>query len=349
MKKMPARVLADALEQIIDRKFAYEEKDEKPRDWSAYNKARVRDLSHTLKMIREYVDAVPVESLPEKKGPGKNPEYTAHEKAKAVLLTEAMLADERTGEDLVNLFKEKLGISESMSARTIGRAYYDDRVIFILEQIFKKTNKPIQGKEHSFSGDSSGLKKTNKVNYANDKEDEKKKKDFAMLSYMVSNTFNVYTSFDLHYSGSINDAPTLKPLVNQTRELHPKVNAMQFDAGFLSRENVQYLADNDIEPFIFPKRNVTLKPKGCPAWRNMIWDCVTDTQNWLRGYHERSNSETNNSIHEYRFPKPLNCKQAKGQYTETISRLDIINFRQLHLAKYTHKLKIYPKQWLNQN
>jgi hypothetical protein len=41
-KKTRQSTMADLLEQIASRKFPYAEKEEKPRDWPAYNRARVR-------------------------------------------------------------------------------------------------------------------------------------------------------------------------------------------------------------------------------------------------------------------------------------------------------------------
>lgn len=343
MKKLPARVLKDILEQVVDRKFAYEEKGEKPRNWSAYNRARIKELSNTLDLIRQYVDDVEEYELPEKDSSmGREEEITVHEKAKAVLIAEMFQADERTASDWINILGPRLGMTSEMSPRTIGRAYYDDRVKALLKLVHKKTSAAIQGKETSFSGDSKGLRKSNKVNWARDKEDEKKHKDFNMLSSMIANNYNVCTAFIVQ-QGPINDAPTLPTLWEQTIEIHGNyIQTAQFDSGFLSRENVGRVAEHAI-PYFFPKRNLTLKPKGVPAWRNMLWECVTNTQEWLRGYHERSNSESFNSCVERRFSKPLNCKYDEGQDTETTARIIIENFAQLNIARETEGIDLKPK------
>jgi len=135
------------------------------------------------------------------------------------------------------------------------------------------------------------------VNWVRDKEDNKKHKDFNMLSCMIANNYNVCTA-SIVQQGPINDAPTLPALWKQTMEIHGKyIQTAQFDSGFISRENVGIVAEY-ATPYFFPKRNLTLKPKGVPAWRDMLWQCVTNTQEWLRNYHERSNSESFNSCIE---------------------------------------------------
>jgi len=339
MKKLPPRVLADVLEQVVDRKFPYESKEKKPINWSAYNKARIDDIAGTLRCIRDYVEAV---ELPRLKNAhfGRPKEISAHDKAKAVLLAELFQVDERSASGLVSLFKEKLWIESEMCPRTIGRAYYDDDVQYILKKVLETTNKPIQGLATSFSADSTGQAKSNKVNWARDKEDDKKHKDFNMLSLMTSNDFHVIAAFDLN-QGNKNDSPTFIPLFQETKTLHPIIDTVQLDAGFLSRQNVQYAADNGATPYFFPKRHVTLKPLGCPAWRDMIWDCVTNTQEWLRGYHPRSNSETTNSCLQRRFTKQTKRKQLKGQWTETNARIIIHNIRQLNTASYEHNIPLF--------
>lgn len=346
MKKIPARVLADALEQIVDRKFEYEPKEAKPIDWSSYNRAKVQEISGVLDLIKNYVDDVEEYELP-KKPVNKikvDDDISVHDKAKAVLITEYMQADERTASGWVNILGSRVGIGSQMSPRTIGRAYYDDRVRALISLVFKKSSAAIQGLETSFSGDSTGIKKNNKVHYSRDKLDDEKKKDFAVSSIMVSNKYHVATALIFHESGPINDAPTLQGLWEQTTEIHGDyIEKAQFDAGFISRDNTQLIANSGATPYIFPKRNLTLKPEGKTAWRDMIHDCATNTQEWLREYHARSNVETRNSCDQRKFTKPLNCKDGKGQETEEKARTIIENFCQLNTAHYEEGLDLTPK------
>ncbi len=338
MKRLPVRVVQDVLEQVTERKFPYEAKQKVKRDWSAYNAARQSELSGILIAIREHVDSVFLPTV--KRGKGKPPDYSAHDKAKAVLLAELFQADERSAIGLVSLFKEKLGIEEEMSPSTIGRAYYDDDVQYILHKIIEKTNEPIQGLATSFSGDSTGVAKSNKVNWARDKEDEEKHKDFNMLSIMASNQFHIISAYDLH-EGPINDAPTLQSLFDETKKLYPCMEKAQFDAGFISRLNVQHIADNGVKPYIFPKKNLTLKPKGCPAWRDMLYECITKTQEWLREYHERSNIESVNHCNDNKFTKPVRQKYFKGQWGKNQARICIHNLTQTHINHYEHGTPLF--------
>lgn len=152
---------------------------------------------------------------------------------------------------------------------------------------------------------------------------------------MASNQFHIISAYDLD-EGPINDAPTLPLLFDETIKLHPCLEKAQFDAGFISRLNVQHISSCKARPFIFPKKNLTLKPKGCPSWRDMLYDCITNPQEWLREYHERSNIESVNHCLDNRFTKPVRQKYFKGQWGKQQARICLHNLAQTHINHYEH-------------
>ena len=334
---MPDRILNDLLEQISSRRFPYKGRNRKKVNWAAYNRARIECLEGVLYLIRSSVDNVKLIEI-RNRGQGRPPKHSARDKAKAVLLAELFQADERTASGLVNLFREKLGIAEEMSPRTIGRAYYDPDVRYILQELLKQSNEYIKGKAKSFSGDSTGMKKTHKGNWERDKDDGKLRAGFDMLSIMVSNEFHVVSACMLE-SGPINDAPRLKPLAGETLAMH-KAESMQFDANFLSRENVQWLVEHGVEPYIMPKKNCSLKARGCLAYHRMLWNAVTDPQNFLWNYHMRSNVESVNSSIKRFFVKPLRRRELAGRNTEVLARIVLHNFMQLIVAHYEGRVEL---------
>jgi len=334
---MPDRILNDLLEQISSRRFPYKGRNRKKVNWAAYNRARIECLEGVLYLIRSSVDNVKLIEI-RNRGQGRPPKHSARDKAKAVLLAELFQADERTASGLVNLFREKLGIAEEMSPRTIGRAYYDPDVRYILQELLKQSNEYIKGKAKSFSGDSTGMRKTHKGNWERDKRDNKLKASFDMLSIMVSNEFHVVSACMLE-SGPINDAPRLKPLASETLAMH-KAESMQFDANFLSRENVQWLVEHGVEPYIMPKKNCSLRARGCLAYHRMLWNAVTDPQNFLWNYHMRSNVESVNSSIKRFFVKPLRRRELAGRNTEVLARIVLHNFMQLIVAHYEGRVEL---------
>ena len=67
---------------------------------------------------------------------------------------------------------------------------------------------------------------------------------------------------------------------------------LTLDAGFVDRKLTQLIHDSGLVPYIFPRKNLTLSPKGYPAWRVMWLKLLRSVQEWLREYHIRSYTES---------------------------------------------------------
>ena len=81
-------------------------------------------------------------------------------------------------------------------------------------------------------------------------------------------------------------------------------------------------------------RNATMKIKGVNAWRGITLDLVKDPQNWLRTFHDRSISETANSMMKRREPTPLRKRLNERRDTEEFLKGNIHNIRQCGYLVY---------------
>jgi hypothetical protein len=66
--------------------------------------------------------------------------------------------------------------------------------------------------------------------------------------------------------GTQHESPVLVDLLADIDDLE----AFVADPGYLSRRNLKLVADRGGAPYIKPKRNSTLRTKGCPPWRQMV-------------------------------------------------------------------------------
>lgn len=167
---------------LKDKKFKYEQKDEKIIDWTKYDKAQIHEVNDMLLLIAEYVDEATKRlgiEKNEEKGPGR-PSYPPDDVAKALLMQQYLCFANRSTEGLVILFKEKIRLSTTFSYKTVERAYQDPFVTLILNEVFKLTQEPISDKEHNFAIDGTCLPTSIKQNWENDKRRlarEKKKSE----------------------------------------------------------------------------------------------------------------------------------------------------------------------------
>ncbi len=101
------------------------------------------------------------------------------------------------------------------------------------------------------------------------------------------------------------------------------------------------MEEHDITPYLLPKSNVTFRPKGVQLWKDMLYELITDPQKWLEGYHDRSISETGNSMLKRREPTKIRKKLSERKGLEEILKFNIHNIRQIGYLWYLapHLLK----------
>jgi transposase len=337
MERKAQSDLREVIRQLKEKEFKYESRPEKEVDWHAYNEAQLNDLRFFLKQTRELVDKA-AGLLPKKPSGVGRPAKEAADVAKADLLMEYLKLSERAASTWAWVFKEKLGITDELSPRTIGRGFENPDVIFILERVFEWTSKTFEEAEKNVAIDATGVSESIKQNYESIKSDDKSKAEgFLKLSLAVGTECHGISAYALSRGSA--DTVFFEPLLVQTHHVWKNMENASADAGYLARRNCQAAADSGIVPYIFPKTGVTLNQKGYPAWKSMLLSLTADTQGWLFAYHLRSNSETVNSCLARRFGK-LSCVKELCKNNEELTRLILHNLRQENTAWFEGKISL---------
>jgi len=169
----------ELVKKVRDKEFKYVAKEEKPINWTNYDKAQIHEINDMLLLIADFVDEstrrLGIQRNSEK-GPGR-PSYPPDDIAKGVLMQQYLCFANRQTEGLIILFKEKMRISTTFSQKTIERSYQDFFVTMILKEVFKMVQEPISEMEHNFSIDGTCLPTSIKQNWENDKRKLMKEKD----------------------------------------------------------------------------------------------------------------------------------------------------------------------------
>ena len=329
--------LREVVKSLRDRSFKYVEREEKKIDWHAYNESQLDDLHFFVEQTKSLVDTVSL-LLPISEPAVGRPSKQASDVAKAVLLMEYLQVSERGAAGWVWIFKEKLGITEDLSPRTIGRGFENPEVLFILTKVFELTTIPFAQVEQTIAIDGTGVAETVKQNYESVKnQDITKTSDWLKLSIVTGVELHGIVSYSL--DRHTHDTKLFEPLVNQAANRWPNANRLTADAGYLSRANAQTASNLGLTPFLFPKVNVTLKQRGSAAWTTMLKLLLANVQQWLEWYHLRSNVETVNSCLVRRFRK-LSCVKTQTKLAEEFTRLILHNLRQLNTALHEHKITL---------
>jgi transposase len=328
----------DAPADLSGKKFKYRPKEPKPRDWFRYTEAQVNEMNDFLVLVKNMVDATmeKLDYITESKVSGRR-HKSPFDLAKALLLQQYFEVSNRVAASLIQVFKQKVGITDDLTYKDIERAYSHKDVQDILDTIVLMTNEPIKGKETKFSIDGTGMPTSMKQNYESDNA-AKKAAGYDMLIGMIGVEYKMFSAFGIGEHGG--ECPWLVPLLDQTNQEFEKIGLVMGDGAYLSRDNCTFIESIGAKPRIFPKKNTSINADGSPAWKRMLFDFINDTQSWMFDYHKRSCSESVNNSLKTSMPRPLLKRRDDRRFGEIGARVTAYNIRVLGYVHYTKDVSV---------
>lgn len=335
--------LAQLIRDVKDRKFKYIPKDKKPIDWSAYNTAQYYEMNDFLNLTGELIDELKLDiGRNVDRGNVGRPPTSCFDRAKAILVQQYFQVSNRETAGLLLVFKEKLNIKELMSYKTVERSYENPYVMLIFRLLLEKSNQPVIGKETRFAGDGTGIPTTIKTNYANDKNDAKKMRLYDKMICLIGTEYKLISAVTIT-DGPDNESPFIKPLLEQTHQLHPNIEIFAYDGAAYSYEVMAYAESIGAKPRILPPLDAVLRSTGCMAKKRMLQAFLEGAQRWLEEYHIRSVTESRNSVDKRIDTRPLLKKIESRRQFEGYVRAIKYNVRLLGYLSHLSDLDI---RWL---
>ena len=250
------RKLDELIKELKDKEFKYIPREEREIDWSSYDEAQLNEVNDMLLMIRDTVDEAALRlGIKGAKfdGPGRPP-YPPEDLAKAILMQQYFCVANRMAAGLVLLFREKMGIKQAFSYKTIERAYDDPFVTLILNEVFKMTQEPVKELEKNFSADGTGLSTSMKQNWERDRDDEKKRAGYEKMVAMVGTTYGLISAVELPDNPAAHESPLFAPLLEETACSYSSIELVSLDEAYLSRNNCDLIEKVGAIPRIHPKK-----------------------------------------------------------------------------------------------
>ena len=304
MPKLPNEEFRQLVVLLREDEDFYEDEEQRQIFWSEYTLSQIEDAKETLAFIRDSVDKCNYLKL---KGKVGKPLTDPKDLAKAVLICEALGFPERIAQGWIEILGSFVGIKSKLDDRTIGDAYDKVEVAYILRQVFKQT----KNSDGVLSGDGTGLENSRKQNYESSK---------SYGGYMTSivDSREIVQAFDI--SGE-----------QECRAMHKLIvdvegNSMRLDADFNDRELTREIAEKEMIPYIFPKKNNNLN--GDLAWKTMYLSLFYDVVAWLTEYHKRSHSESFHSRFQRKY-KILMKIRPLARLCQVMARIILHNRRRL--------------------
>lgn len=348
--------LREIVSQVRSGDFSYEEKEENEINFAKYNKAQINEIADVLDMIRDIVETASqrLQKVRVSKGPGRPP--TPSEDIVKVLLMQSYFGiSNRVAEGFLRLFREKLRIASDFSYKTIERGYDPERSKELLDEVFKITNDVGNPFENKFGIDGTGDPATMKINYESKRAEQHKengdakkngnvnevsdkfpgkKHDFQYSVMSIGLTTKIFAGFSTTDDHTMGELSHFSNVMEQTFSNCPSFDTLAADGLYANRVVCALLEEHGITPYLLPKSNVTFKPKGVLLWKRMLRDLITDPQKWLESYHDRSISESGNSMLKRREPTKVRKKLSERKGTEEALKFNIHNIRQIGYLHY---------------
>lgn len=343
-KKFRTKDLQSIIKSVRDGIFEYKEKEEPEINWAKYDEAQINEISDVLDNIRNVVDLaykrIPDESH---KGPGAQPIPTK-DIVKVLLMQSYFGHSNRVAAGYLKLFREKLGLSKDFSYKTIERGYDPERTKRLLEEVFRITNEIGNSYEDKISFDGSGDPTTSKINYETIRSEqrkndgnnaeikgewpESKKHNFQTSVFGVGVHTKIISGFSSADNHSMGELSHLPAVLLQSNLNAPNMKFGLGDSLYAKRPVCKLMDSYGYKFYALPARNATMKIKGVKAWRNITLDLVKDPQNWLRIFHDRSISETVNSMMKRRESTKIRKRISSRKWIEEFLKGNIHNIRQ---------------------
>ena len=322
---MPSAKRGEELRKIIKNirngTFEYDGRGKVKINWTKYDQAQIHELVDYLENVRDLVDEadrqIKERTPPEKRKPGRPP-TNPKDIVKILLLQAYTGSPNRVAEGFLLLFREKLGISDHFSYKTIERGYDRESVNVILDEIVVITNEPVDNREEIYSFDGTGFSASNKENYASKRQKQNSKKkckeskdiddEITDDSFPKSNTnatmgfsyavmgvgvqYKLISGLAISPDHSIGETSLFPEAFEQTLNCHSNVQNVLGDGIFACRWITDMVSRNHAIPYFLPRSNVTFKSKGYAGWYYMLYSLWENPHEWLKDYHMRSISET---------------------------------------------------------
>lgn len=336
--------------QVRTRSFPYARRARPPIPWSLYTRAQTRELPEMLELIQRVVDRHAhehPEPLPERPRGGR-PAILLSDRLKGLLAQSYLGLPNRPTEGGVAAFRAALGVRDLFGYKTVERSYGDPRVAAALYALLEITNRPVQGLETGFSADGTGSPVRVGQHYrsARARQDEEERAAGLLPQGEMGWVYNVGT-VGLRYGliagwvswtdPRIGEISQFSELARQTYALHPEWSRFLGDGAYSARWVIGLLDRMGVQAWILPRRTVTMKSLGEPAWPRSLRGLVRDPQTWLAHYHQRSRSEATWWSLSARNPNKIRKRLEQRRETEALLRAVVRNLRRLCYLRWLER------------
>jgi len=309
------------------------------RNWSMYNLSQTSEKLLAMRLISECVNHL---RIPYKYVGNGRPSMGLDEMMKACCIK------------VFNNFSTRRTITELKLANALGyiervphfnsiSGYMrDEEMTPWLHQLVKTLALPLNGIEQTFAVDSTGFSNFRKQHWIDFRLEKKRIRGWKKLHIVTGVLSTVIVAAEVT-EGKANDMPHFRTLVREAAKEF-RVLEVCADAGYISRENCETVADVGGTPYIMPRKGIKLyeirRFRRGRAWVKMLKLWRDNQEVFLDHYHKRSNVESAFSSMKRKFLPYIRSHNETAQINELLCKVACHNASVLCNAIF--ELKISP-------
>ncbi len=303
--RITEKEVAEKLAQLEDIIKQYKEDNpyEDKRDWRTYEERLNHRIRVAIRSLEPLIDeAVATLHIVEKENErGRPPSLTLKQKVTLLLVKQLIGKSNRDMAGMLVLFS--LLTDVDVSYKTVERLYGDEAVYFVLCNLIQLALKKKNVKEVDGSGDGTGYSLSISRHYATEasKRNEEIKETHDDDKKAFAYSFTLLDLDEKMYVGFGSSMRSERDAYNKAREmmgkLGIKMRTVRLDRYYSGQSTLTQFSGTKF--YFIPKKGTTLR--GDYEWKRRLYEFVNNTEDYLREYFGRENSEAEISADKRRF------------------------------------------------
>jgi transposase len=271
-------------------------------NWKNYEQKLFVRVKKAILFFDNYIiKAINLINFKEEQTSGRPRKLNLEQKVRILLIQRLINKSNRDMSFILMLFSGLTNIN--ISYKTVERIYDDEKVILVLENIHQLILNEKNINSPNITGDGTGYVLTVKEHYASIASKLKEKKSTKKQKILFSFTLmDVDTRIYIAYGCSFkSEKDAFNKAYDMLLNLNINLNSIRLDRYYSGKNLVKKLCTqyNGIKVYLIPKKNVTVGSS--KSWNSMLKKFLEDTNNYLKEYFKRNQSESGFSEDKRRF------------------------------------------------
>jgi len=286
-------------------------------DWSAYNKSQIEEKERFMELLKGLIEAVPENH---REGRGR-PQMPIRELLFASSLKVYSQFSLRRFMTDLNTARDKGYITFAPCYSTVGKFMEREDITPILTSLIQQSSLALRSVETDFAVDSSGFRTTKFNDYCREKHQTGQSHEWLKCHVITGVKTNVITGVEIGFEHHTADSPQFIPLVKATQESGFTINEVSGDKAYLSRNNLDAVAEMGATAYIPFKSNSSQHSRGGRVWNKMFYYFKLCNDEFMEHYHKRSNVETTFFMIKSKFGDMIRSKTKTAQVNELLLKV----------------------------